>query len=320
MKKIIAFVCVLAVMVGMLALGCIGSTAATAAQTIVDVKAGDEVTYVLSLGGVPTRIVGCDFSVYYDSSSLELLSVADYSNSTNKADWNATINTNLDGEVRGNWSILSGVSFSNKRNFITLNLKAKSKGSAHLSYYIRYMYDETVFDSDDRPQITEYTFTCDVTVNGAPVLENAEPELNVDESQSTGSFVNSVNGKGEDADVDVVSGRTGSSGSNGGTSSGSGNSSGNNSGSSSKAATTAPTGKTNDPGTKNGTIAPLATDAQGHTVAPLTDVEEATPSDAAPADNGPSGWLWVIIVIIALVACGGIAFFVVNGRKKHIDD
>lgn len=319
MKKFISFVCVLAVLVGMLALGCVGFDAAAAAQTIVDVKSGDEVTYVLTLGDVPERVVGCDFSIYYDSSALELESCADYSNSTDKSDWNATINTKLDGEVRGNWSILSGVNFSDKRNFMTLNLKATKEASAHLSYYVRYMYDEHVFDSDDRPQITDYTFSCDVTVNGKTVLENAQPELNVEEKQSTGSFVNSVTGKGEDADVELVSGRTGSSGSSGsGNNSGTGKGSDDSGSGSKTSATSAPTGKTNDPGKKNATIAPAATDAQGNTIAPADDV--ATPSETAKTEGGSSAWIWILIGILALVACGGIAYFVVSGKKKAKDE
>ena len=63
------------------------------------------------------------------------------------------------------------------------------------------MYDNSVFDSDDRPQIDQYQFTCTVTKNGDVVVEDAEPELNVEEEQPNGLFVNSRTGKSEDANT-----------------------------------------------------------------------------------------------------------------------
>ena len=199
MKKLLSLLCVLAVTVGILAVGVVSASADVPA-TVLDVKSGDKVTYKLSLSGVPQKIVGCDFSVYYDSSVFKLDSVADFNDSTNDEDWQATINPDLDGEVRGNWSILKGVNFSKKRNIVTLNLTATKDGKAHISYFVRYMYDETVFDSDDRPQIDQYLFTCDVTKNGEAVVADAEPELNVEEEQPNGLFENSRNGKSDNKD------------------------------------------------------------------------------------------------------------------------
>lgn len=228
--------CVLAVVVGILAIGIV-SASADVPTTVLDVKSGDKVTYKLSLSGVPEKIVGCDFSVYYDSSAFKLESVADFNDSTNAEDWSATINPDLDGEVRGNWSILKGVNFSKKRNIVTLNLTATKDAKAHISYFVRYMYDNTVFDSDERPQIDQYMFTCDVTKNGEAVVQDAQPELNVEEEQPNGLFENSRTGKSEDADkaltgdsIKANGGALDDAGSGSGSGSGSGNNSGNQSG------------------------------------------------------------------------------------------
>ena len=328
MKKLISLLCAAVLLIGVMALGVVGASAADPAQTIVDVKSGDKVTYVLTLGDVPEKIVGCQFSLYYDNSALQLDSVADFTNTTD--DWSATINPNLPGEIRGNWSILSGVNFSSQRNFITLNMTAKNDASAHISYYINYMYGNSAFDNPSNPaQITDYTFACDVSVNGQAVLTNAQPELNVDEPQDVGSFVNSVTGKGEDADVNIPDGNYGSAG-NGNNSGGNGNNGGNNgnggnsggnNGNGGSSATTPdgkqPTGKSNDPGTKNGTIAPAATDAQGNTIE-APQYGDATASEA-PAQGGGSAWLWIIIGLIVLIAGGGIAYFVVKSKKGGSD-
>ena len=277
MKKILSVLCALALLFGIAAMGTVGASAEVdAAQTAVDVKAGDEVTYTLILGDVPTKIIGCDFSIYYDADLFTLESFADFSNSTDPENWKATINTALKGEVKGNWSILSGVKFSSARNFATLNLKAKAAGTTHISYYIRFMYDDTVFDSPDRPQITEYTFTCNLSVNGSTILEDAQPELNIDEPQRVGTFVNSVSGKGEDADVNTVV-------------------------------------KNDDP-TQSATDPSTGSDPT--TVSPDDGSKaDPTTSDNA-ADGGSQAWLWIVIAAVVVVAGCGIGIYVVKSKKK----
>lgn len=304
MKKFISVLCILTVLIGMFAIGSVGASAVDAAQTIVDVKAGDEVTYVLKLSDVPERIVGCDSSIYYDDDILELVSAADFSDSTDPDEWETILNPDLKGEVKCVFSILNGVNFSKQRNFVTLNFKAKTAGSAHISYYFRFLYGNSAFESDDRPQISEYTFTCDVTVNSAKILEDAQPELNTEKPQSVGTFVNSKNGKGEDADVNVVD--DGSSGNNGATS---GGNSGN-------TATTAPV---------ETTIGGQPTDAQTGTVAPSTSVDgnttapeqaDSTASSDAKSSGGSMLWLWIVIITIVVLAGAGIAVFTLKNKKK----
>ncbi|MBR1533798.1 MAG: hypothetical protein IJ639_05510 [Ruminococcus sp.] len=350
MKKLLSMLCVLAVMVGIIAIGVV-SAAADVPTTVLDVKSGDKVTYKLSLSGVPEKIVGCDFSVYYDSSAFTLDSVADFNDSTNDEDWQATINPDLDGEVRGNWSILKGVSFSNKRNIVTLNLTATKDAKAHISYFVRYMYDDSVFDSDERPQIDQYMFTCDITKNGEAVVENAEPELNVEEEQPNGLFANSRTGKSADANKALTgdsikanggaadgadsgnnSGNNNSgnnSGNNNSANNNSGNNSGNNatqnngSGSGQQTATQSGTngaldatgenqeGKANTPNTAAvDDENTVETDAEGNIIA------TAAPGAKGGSEGGSSPLMWFIIAAVVIIAGGCIAYVVVKGKKK----
>lgn len=340
MKKLLSLLCVLTIVAAILAVGVV-SASADVPTTEIDVKSGDKVSYSLSLSGVPERIVGCDFSVYYDSSAFSVDSVADFNDNTNDEDWQATINPDLNGEVRGNWSILRGVDFSGKRNIVTLNMTAKKDASAHVSYFVRYMYDESVFDSDDRPQIDQYMFTCDVTVNGKAVAENAQPELNVEEEQPNGLFPNSRTGKSEDANTaltgdsikenggavdDISAIGNNDSGSNNGNNAGNNSNNANNSGNKSnsannnsksadnKKATEKAKGQANTPneGSTKAAGDTVQTDAEGKIVQNTAETVAAT---AKKEGKSSSTLMWVIIAAVVVIAGGCIAFVAVKGKK-----
>ena len=203
MKKCISAFLVSIIMLCLFSTASLSASAVERAQTNFDVKTGSDITYVLKLGGVDNPIIGCMFSIYYDSSVLELQSVADFTNSTDDGDWECMLNPNTDGEVRGNWSLLRGVDFSTERNFITLNFKSKSTETTTITYFINYMYDDNIFSSADKPQITKYVFSCDITVDGNLVVDDAPPALNTEEEQEQGTFINSVTGDSKDADKDI---------------------------------------------------------------------------------------------------------------------
>ena len=331
MKKFISVLCLLAMMVGVIAVSAVSTGAVESAQTVVDVKSGDEVTYALTLGGVPEPIIGCDFSFYYDSSLFEVVSIADFNDQTDEDEWTAVINPDLDGEVRGNWSILKGEDFSSDRHFLTLNLKAKQDGTGHLSYFIRYMYDNNIFNSDDKPQITEYKFTCDVKVNGEAVIEKAQPELNVEETQTNGLFVNSVTGDSNDADADIpgtvvkkTNANTGS-----GTSSSPNNEVANPNNDNN---VVTPNNPGNDSNTVQATAAPAATTSEGYFVT-ATDAEgkvtataDEAPITIAPADDtnggtqgGSSPVLWIIIALVVLAGGGAAVYFFMKKKPAKTD-
>ena len=190
------FVSVFMVLLMVMSFAAISASALESAETVVSVKKGDEVVYSLNLT-VPEKVVGCDFSVYYDSSALQVQSVADFTGNYDSDEHQAVINPNIKDEVIGNWSILSGVRFNDNNTVVSVKFKALKDTDTHVSYYVRYLYPESM------KQFTEYKFTCTVQVNKKAVIEDEAPELNVDEQQPHGQFVNSVTGDGKDADVNT---------------------------------------------------------------------------------------------------------------------
>lgn len=334
MKKLVSVLCVLTLLVSMFAISAVSANAegeVTKGATAVDVKSGDEVSYSLMLERVEQPIIGSDFSVYYDSSVFDLVSVADFNNQTDEAEWEATINPDLDGQVRGVWSILKGVDFSSKRNFITVNLKAKTDAqNSHITYRIRYLYDNDVFNSSDYPQITNYLFTCDLKVNGEEVLKDAAPEVNVDEEPENGKFVESLDGDSEHADANIpgvydkTKENADNSGSGNNYGSGNNNGSGNDQSANGGAANGGAAGNVsggnnaaaNNQAAANVTTAPPATTAEGYYIT-ATDAQgkvTATSDEApvVPSDNGKGGSspvLWIIIALVVLAGGGAAAYY-----------
>lgn len=293
MKKLISL---LMVMLLFVALVVVPASAEDSAQTVVSVNKGDEVTYTLYLSDVPEKVVGCDFSLYYDSSEYKLVSYADFTGNYDPDEHQAFINPNLPGELRCNWSILSGIKFADRKLFASVKLKALKDADTHLSYYVRYMYPESM------QMFTEYTFTCDVVVNKTTVIENEAPELNVDEPQADGDFVNSVTGKGEDADINVaVSGVQGESGgSNGGEA--------NENTVSSKKINPKKNDKNNDKDTDTDVVEETSIADVGGADGPST-VSQTTDTTAS------SPWLWIILAVIVVIA--GVGAYVVIKKKKN---
>ena len=210
MKKLISLLCVLTMVIGIIAVSAVSTSAAVdSAKTQIEVKNGQDVTYRLKLSEVESKVVGTDFSVYYDSSVLEPVSVLDF-NDNDEENWNGNwlANYKKDGEVLCNFSVVRGVAFKEPRSVITINFKAKANATTDITYFVRYLYDyrpftEEAMKNKSQPQITEFKYTCDVTVDGDPIIEDAQPELNVDVPQDKGSFINSVTGDSKDTDVDL---------------------------------------------------------------------------------------------------------------------
>ena len=357
MKKFVSLLCVLTMVIGIIAVSAVSTSAAVdSAKTQIEVKNGQDVTYRLKLSEVESKVVGTDFSVYYDSSVLEPVSVLDF-NDNDEDNWNGNwlANYNKDGEVLCNFSVVRGVDFKEPRSVITINFKAKANATTDISYFVRYLYDyrpftEEAMKNKSQPQITEFKYTCDVTVDGDPIIEDAQPELNVDVPQDKGSFINSVTGDSKDTDVDLpgVSGNkdraatayeaaksmgynaeeeefilydgkapeddaadNGSAQSANANQSG-GSGSGNGSAAANQAATTA------------AISAPAATTAEGYYVK-ATDAQGnvTATSDEAPvvttgADNnkgGSSPVIWIIIALVVLAGGGAGVYFYMKKKK-----
>ena len=348
MKKWISLLCVCVLIMGTVMASAVGASAADKSENAIDVNKGDEVSYVLKLDKVNEPIVGSDFSVYYDSSVFTLESVGDFNDKTDPDDWTAVINPKLDGEVRGVWSILKGVDFSSKRNLITVNLKAKEDASnTHLTYRIRFLYGNSAFD-ENKPYVTPYKFTADVSVNGDKVLDDVPPEWDDKHPVENGKFVPSYDGDSENIGSDNPPGvedrgnqkKSGSGnsqgksgnangGSNGGSGTGgsnSGNSNGggsNNSGNASNANNGAAANSNNDSGAEAAPLATtaegyyiLATDAQGNVVATSDEAPEMATANSDNAKGGPSPVLWIIIALVVLAGGGAAVYFFMKKKPS----
>ncbi len=311
MKK---FISILMTLLILMSIAVVPAFAAEPAKTSVSVKKGDEVVYTLKLT-VPEKVVGCDFSVYFDSSVLKVKEIADFTGNFDQEHWQAVINPNLKDQVMGNWSILSGVSFDN-RALVTIKFAAASTAETNISYYVRYLYPESL------EQFTTYDFKCDVAVNGSNVVKDAAPELNVEEPQSSGRFVNSVTGDSDDANVNTAEKKPSGNGDN--TNNGGevnekdvnndknvNKDNKNNSKDDNKKETTKKdASSTEKKDAENGDSTSVSN--MGGVSSP--DSIEATPSQT---DNGgvfSSVWFWIIIGIV--VIGGGAGAFVVFNKKK----
>lgn len=349
MKKWISLLCVCMMILGTITASVVSASAADAEKgtTEFSVKKGDEVSYVFSLENASEPVVGTDFSFYYDSSVFKLDSVADYNDNTDPEEWIAVINPDLDGEVRGVWSILKGVDFSSKRHFITVNLKAAEDAEdTHITYRIRFLYGNKAFDTDDpKPILETFKFTYDLLVNGEKVEENKAPEWNDVEPTENGKFIPTPDGDSEHTDssiagvVDLAAKKksegsqqnignaaNGDNGSaNGGNASNGGSNGSANGGGSGNAGSNGSAGA-NGSGSGSGSeksdskttsAAPPATTAEGYYVlATDADGNVTATSDQAPAmsttgnnKKGGSPVLWIIIALVVLAGGGAAVYF-----------
>ena len=314
------FVAVLMMLLVIMSFAVISTSALESAKTVVPVKSGDEVVYTLKLT-TPEKVVGCDFSVYYDSTALQVKSVADFTGNYDADEHQAVINPNIKDEVIGNWSILSGVKFNNNNPVVSVKFKALKDTDTHISYYVRYLYPESL------EQFTEYKFTCDVQVNKKAVIENKAPELNVEDPQPNGLFVNSVTGDGKDADVNTsthVPNNSGNGANGGEKSENDVDNNSNNTAVNNNSNTKNDNKKDKDSDKKEEKKNPEETKAEklvGQTVSPATELVddakvEATASQTEKNDSiFASAWLWVIIGII--VVGGGTAAVLAVKIKKN---
>lgn len=278
MKRIFSFVLVFILI---FSIACLCVSAEDAAQTNINVSKGDKITYTLKLSDVPEPVVGCDFSIYYDSTVFSCDSATDEPDS-------AIVNSDLDGEVRGNWSNLSGEDFGSTRGIVTVNLTANDDASAHISYYIRYLYDY------DLEEFSQYSFTCDVLKNGEKIIEDAAPELNTSKPQTSGEFLNSVSGKSGDAAVNTYK---------------DGTSKGGEAVEGTEGSNTDSSKKTSD-STSASKAKQFTTDEQGNTV----EVKDASANNAN-SGKGPSPYLFIVLGVIVLGIAALIIYFIVKSKK-----
>ena len=307
MKKIISIALVISIVALMAFAVSYSASAAEPAKTSVAVKSGDTVEYALWLQVGSEPVECADYSVYYDSSVLEVVSVADYTNSFDEDNWESVINTQLTDEVRASFISLKGVDFSKNRNFITVNFKAKKDATTNISYYVRDMAGESYFQDDvNKPEISDYVFTCNVAVSGNTVIENAQPELNTTVEQSVGKFVNSVTGDSKEADVVISNEVSGNNGSN----SNSGNVDDHD-----HSNDAAASDETNADGTPAATSAQVISTAANDDTADTPQVISADTAETAKKSNS-SAIIWIIIAVVVVAAGCGIGYYTMKKKPS----
>ena len=292
MKKVLSLVMILLLL---MSYAVVAASAVDSAETQVSVKKGDEVVYTLKLT-VPEKVVGCDFSVYYDSSVLKIKEFADFTNDYNEDNHQAVINANLKDEFIANWSILKGVKFNDNNTVCKIKFEASKNAKTHISYYVRYSYPESL------QMFTDYKFTCSVEVNGKAVIENEAPELNVKEEQPHGQFINSVTGDGKDADINTADkDKTPEKSEDDVT-----------------VSNEPDVNKPDDKGEDKNTD-PDATEPDDETTvtdSEITENTESTPSEAEDGGIYTSIWFWVIIGAIALSVILVVVYFALRKGSK----
>ena len=319
MKRSLAIVMALLIL---MSLAVLPASAAKSAETKVTAKKGDEVIYSLNLT-VPEEVVGCDLSIYYDSDLFKPIASADFTGSFDEKKHQAMMNHNLKDEAICVFSILSGIDFTEEKSIFSVKLQAKKDvKDAHLTYYVRYLYPDSLV------QFKDYKLTCTVSVNGKEVISEKAPELNVKDKQSQGEFVNSVTGDGKDANVNMAKDDV-NTGDNGGAASenekkpntnnnnskpnaNNNTNNNNNSGDKEQSNTDKNTDKTDD---KNTTVTP-----NGGVDEPENVIVSSTPSqvDDKADDNNifASVWFWVVVGAVVVAVAAGVVIILKKKKDK----
>jgi len=320
MKRSLAIVMALLIF---MSLAVIPASAAKSAETKITAKKGDEVIYSLNLT-VPEEVVGCDLSIYYDSEQFKPLASADFTGSFDEKKHQAMMNHNLKDEAICVFSIVSGIDFSEERSIFSVKLQAKKDvKDAHISYYVRYLYPDSL------EQFKDYKLTCTVKVNGKDVISEKAPELNVTDKQSQGEFVNSVTGNGKDANVNMAKDDV-NTGDNGGA-----NSENNKKPSNNKPNTDNKTNTDNKPNSNSGDKQQSNTDKNtavkdddktttvtpnGGADGPENVIVSSTPSQIDENTNDSnvftSIWFWVVVGAVVVAVAAGVVIILKKKKDK----
>ena len=156
------------------------------------VKEGDTVTYTLKLGDCKDKIEGLQMYVFYGKSIFSVVE-------------DSLVFPELDGVVQNpkypdgiafNWTSVTNLAdFSKTKTLMQVKFKAISNADTRITYFINELYK----GDKDMTSIDNYTFTCDVAVNGKKVIKNQPPVLSTDSDLNNkyqGSFINYADGKG----------------------------------------------------------------------------------------------------------------------------
>lgn len=152
------------------------------------VNVGDKITFTLNLADTEEDIIGFELRLFYDSESLELV---DNSLTYPKFD-NVVSNTQKKDVIPMNWTnIFDPISFRKKAVFLSVEFNVIKGGDAEISYFVTDIYGK------DMTYLKSYTWTYDISVNNQNVLTDAVPVVNQSQEHKQGSYINYIDGKGE---------------------------------------------------------------------------------------------------------------------------
>lgn len=155
---------------------------------------GSTVTYTFSIGDAQQNLCGIHLVVFFDQDCLSLKDV-----NTDNLEGGTIVNDNKgnDGRIIITNSFINGtegLDCSEMTDIVTVTFEVIKEGTTDITYYMPYLYDI------DSVNIYDYTFSCDLAVDGQAVLENQTPVLqNVEEIENfgdAGDFANNEEGTG----------------------------------------------------------------------------------------------------------------------------
>lgn len=155
-----------------------------------EVNVGDVVTYTLYLSDATEPIVGFELRLFYDEECLK------YQQGSLKFDqFDVVYNEGIPGRIPMNCTQFSTPSdFSKKARFFSVSFEVIKGGEADITYFITELYGENL------ENLTNYTFTYDLTKGDKALISNQPPIVNQDEEnldRYAGAFPNYEDGMGD---------------------------------------------------------------------------------------------------------------------------
>lgn len=156
------------------------------------VNVGDTVKFTLYLSEVKDPVIGFEMRIFYDN---EFLEYQEKSLDFEKFEV-VFFNESIAGRIPMNWTDFTHpADFSDKSVFLSADFKVLKGGNADISYFITEIYGE------DMTYLKSYKWTYDITVNDEKLITDGVLPVSQDKNtldKNQGSFINYVDGMGEE--------------------------------------------------------------------------------------------------------------------------
>ncbi len=159
-----------------------------------EASVGSNVTYTFSIGDAQQNLCGIHLVLFFDQDVLKLTEV-----NTDNLGGSTIVNDNRgnNGRIIVTNSFINGTAGLNCKDMtdiVSVTFEVIKEGTTEITYYMPYLYDI------DSVNIYDYTFSCDLAVDGQSVIEDEVPALeNVAELEDfgdAGDFANNEAGTG----------------------------------------------------------------------------------------------------------------------------